>query len=486
MRSIILASALACVAGLLTTATATPTPAHRKHLQAHKRASLTPITIKGNAFWQGDKRFYVRGIDYQPGGSSGMIDPLADETSCKRDVAEFVKLGVNTIRVYMTDNSANHDACMNALADAGIYVIIDANNPLYSINRDNPKPSYNSAYLQSVFSTLDEFVKYDNTMAFFSGNEVVNDAISSTLAAPYVKALTRDMRKYLSERGYRQVPVGYSAADASSNRIQLAHYMNCGADDERSDFFAFNDYSWCNTDFQQSGWDKKVQQFTGYGIPIFLSEYGCKTNGRDFGEVQALMSNAMTGVYSGGLMYEYAMEANGFGIVNITPTGVQELPDFAKYAKALAAYPAPTGDGGYTSKSNPSTCPPKDASWLVDGTAPLPAMPQRAQFYLANGAGTGPGLKGVGSQNAVDGTDGTSTTGSAPSAAATTSSSSNATATSTSTSTSTSTPTTGTATAEPTSSNNAAGPSVRGPVDAAPFVVTGIFMAFSLVGTLLF
>lgn len=168
-----------------------------------------------------------------------MKDPLADEVACKRDIAEFVKLGINTIRVYMTDNSANHDVCMRALADAGIYVVLDANNPLYSINRDKPEPSYNAEYLQSVFSTIDEFAKFENTMAFFSGNEVVNDLVNSTLAATYVKATTRDMRKYIVNRGYRKVPVGYSAADSESNRMQLASYMNCGPDDERADFFAF-------------------------------------------------------------------------------------------------------------------------------------------------------------------------------------------------------------------------------------------------------
>lgn len=32
-----------------------------------KRGSdIIPITIKGNAFWKGDERFYIRGIDYQP------------------------------------------------------------------------------------------------------------------------------------------------------------------------------------------------------------------------------------------------------------------------------------------------------------------------------------------------------------------------------------------------------------------------------------
>jgi hypothetical protein len=33
-----------------------------------KRAtSVTPVTVKGNAFFAGDKRFYIRGVDYQPG-----------------------------------------------------------------------------------------------------------------------------------------------------------------------------------------------------------------------------------------------------------------------------------------------------------------------------------------------------------------------------------------------------------------------------------
>jgi hypothetical protein len=168
-----------------------------------------------------------------------MQDPLADPIVCHRDIAEFKKLAINTIRVYITDNSVNHDECMNALADTGIYVILDVNNPLYSINRANPGPSYNTKYLQSVFATIDEFVKYDNTLAFFSGNEVVHDLVESTLAAPYVKAVTRDIRQYIRSRGYRAVPVGYSAADVAQNRMQLAYYMNCGVDDERTDFFAF-------------------------------------------------------------------------------------------------------------------------------------------------------------------------------------------------------------------------------------------------------
>lgn len=226
----------------------------------------TQLTIV--AFFQGSSRFYIRGVDYQPGGSSDLQDPIADEATCTRDIVEFKKLGINTVRIYTVDNTANHDACMAALEAAGIYLVLDVNTPLYSLNRAQPGPSYNSVYLQNIFATIDAFANYANTLAFFSGNEVINDA-TTTSAAPYVKAVTRDMRSYISSRGYRQVPVGYSAADVNSNRLEMAEYMNCGSDDERSDFFAFNDYSWCDpSSFTTSGWDQKVKNFTGYGIPI--------------------------------------------------------------------------------------------------------------------------------------------------------------------------------------------------------------------------
>lgn len=178
------------------------------------RAQLEPITVKGNAFFQGNNRFYIRGVDYQPGGSSKIADPLADADGCRRDVAEFQKLGANTVRVYTVDNSANHDECMNMFAQAGIYIVLDVNTPKYSLSRSDPATSYNDVYLQNVFATIDMFARYPNTLAFFSGNEVVNDAPSSK-TAPFVKAVTRDMRSYMRARKLREVPVGYSAVGLS-------------------------------------------------------------------------------------------------------------------------------------------------------------------------------------------------------------------------------------------------------------------------------
>ena len=155
-------SALVAAAVLVSAATATPS--------LHKRADTVsnpktpPVSVKGNAFFtsNGD-RFYIRGVDYQPGGSSASEDPIAEPEVCKRDLEYFKELGINTIRIYTVDNSANHDECMKALADAGIYLALDVNSPLYSLNRKDKasiERSYNDVYLQSVFATIDAFAKY--------------------------------------------------------------------------------------------------------------------------------------------------------------------------------------------------------------------------------------------------------------------------------------------------------------------------------------
>jgi len=369
---------------------------------AAKRAtSVTPITVKGNAFFQGDKRFYIRGVDYQPGGSSKLVDPIADPDTCKRDIEKFKELGLNTIRVYSVDNSANHDECMKELADAGIYLVLDVNTPKYSLNRADPAPSYNDVYLQYIFATVDMFARYDNTLAFFSGNEVINDGPSSQ-AAPYIKAVTRDIRSYLSSQKLRKVPVGYSAADIDTNRLEMAEYMNCGTDDERSDFFAFNDYSWCDpSSYQISGWDQKVKNFTGYGLPLFLSEYGCNTNARQFQEVSALYDTKMTGVYSGGLVYEYSEEGSKYGLVQINGKDVNTNKDYDALKAALKKTPNPSGDGNYNKTGGSNPCPKKNSpNWDVDATDSLPAIPVPAEKYLKDGAGQGVGFSGKGSQTA--------------------------------------------------------------------------------------
>lgn len=361
------------------------------------------------------------------GGSSNAADPLADTKICTRDIAEFKKLGVNTVRVYTVDNSKDHSQCMQALADAGIYLALDVNTPKYSIRQDKPAQSYNHVYLQSIFATIDEFVKYSNTLLFFSGNEVIND-VPTSAAAPYVKAVTRDMKQYIGNRKYRPVPVGYSAADIDDNRVETAEYFNCGTDDARVDFFAFNDYSWCApSTYQTSTWSQKVKAFGNYSRPIFLSEFGCIKTKRTFEEMSTLYGTTMTPVYSGGLVYEYSKEGDStqqkYGLVDLSSGSAVELPDFQTLTDAYKKTPLPTGDGGYRSDGQASTCPSKSSTFLVSGQG-LPAMPPKASDYFKSGAGSGPGLNGDGSQEAGAESTGTASAGSGQPTASGTSSSS--------------------------------------------------------------
>lgn len=346
-------------------------------------ACLQTISVKGNTFFAGKDRFYLRGLAYQPGGDSKITDALADTKTCERDIQYFKELGINALRVYHVDNTADHDECMKKLEEAGIYVIIDTNLPKASIARDDgAKCSYNSFYLEQVFATIKQFSVYDNTLGFFVANEVINDE-TTTAAATYVKAVVRDAKLFIKQRGLRDIPVGYSAADVSSNRLDTAHFFNCGDDPmARVDMFGFNDYSWCGkSSFKTSGYDKKVESFNNYSIPIFFSEFGCnEVTPRVFTEVEALYSEQMTSVFSGGIVYEYTQETNKFGLVKIDGDSVNKLTDFYNLKSEFEKTKNPSGDGGYHKDLPPSECPAISSNW--NATNDIPNTPNAALKFI--------------------------------------------------------------------------------------------------------
>lgn len=350
-------------------------------------AAILAITTSGNAFFVDGsaERFYLRGLDYQPGGSSLLFDPLADSTTCERDIKYFKELGINTIRVYSIDNTANHDECMEQLADAGIYLILDVNIPMALIARDDgANCSYNTMYLNEVLATVKVMSQYNNTLGFFAGNEVINDA-DTTAAAPYVKAVVRDIKNFQRNTGLRHIPVGYSAADVSENLLQTAWYFNCGEDQmARVDMFGFNDYSWCGDAlFTTSGYDQKVKAYGNYSIPLFLSEFGCnKVTPRPFTEIGTIYSDKMLLVFSGGLVYEYSMEGNDYGLVQLSSDNktVTTNDDFDNLKKEFSDTSNPSGDGGYQKDLDYSICPKKTDEWEADDI--LPDTPKGALKYV--------------------------------------------------------------------------------------------------------
>jgi hypothetical protein len=209
------------------------------------------------------------------------------------------------------------------------------------------------------------------------------------------------MKQYINAQASRPIPVGYSSADIADNIESQALYFACGEDEwARSDFFAFNDYSWCEpSSFTQSGWDAKVETYSDYSLPIFLSEFGCIKGTRTWGEIKALYSQQMTKAYSGGLVYEYTLEANGYGLVEQSGNGITPNADFRRLKTAYKNTPNPSGNGGARKSRNVPQCPPRTQRWNVN-TERLPEIPQPARDYIQNGVNwnKGPGLNGDGSQ----------------------------------------------------------------------------------------
>jgi arginase family enzyme len=65
-----------------------------------------------------------------------------DKDQCARDAELMKDLGVNTLRVYHVDPKGDHDGCIQAFDDAGIYLTIDLDTfetnilPVRSRNHD--------------------------------------------------------------------------------------------------------------------------------------------------------------------------------------------------------------------------------------------------------------------------------------------------------------------------------------------------------------
>lgn len=129
---------------------------------------------------------------------------------------------------------------MAKLSDSGIYVIVDLTGGAgqQQLNPSRLEETYNQTYLEDIYDIVDTYAKYDNTLAFFAGDGVLDPSVDDFLdAAPYVKATVRDTKQYISSKDYRSIPVGYAATNDNINNLKkLADYLNAGPEEERIDF----------------------------------------------------------------------------------------------------------------------------------------------------------------------------------------------------------------------------------------------------------
>ena len=291
---------------------------------------------------------------------------MADGNACKRDIPYLQQIFTNIIRVYAIDPTKNHDDCMAQLASAGIYVIADLGEPGTSIESNNPE--WDVTLYQRYTGVVDSLAKYKNVLGFFAGNENVSSG-NQTAAAAFVKAAVRDVKGYIAAQNYRKtLGVGYATADVPT-RDELAHYFACepgnSGNSTQIDYWGYNVYSWCgDSNYATSSYGERVDFFSDYPVPVFFAEYGCiegidgGATHRPFTEVEVLFGN-MTKVFSGGIVYEWFMGANDYGLVELTDNGasVSPYPDFTSLQSQLASISPSSGPASVTSSTTSQPSP---------------------------------------------------------------------------------------------------------------------------------
>ncbi|KAI1504723.1 beta-1-3-glucanosyltransferase-like protein [Biscogniauxia marginata] len=363
---------------------------------------IPEIEVYGQHFFytNNGSQFYLKGVAYQenfdPNGTSTQTqytDPLVDASKCSRDIPFMKQIYTNVIRVYAIDPTQSHDDCMEQLAAADIYVVADLSEP--SISIDSNDPTWNTDLYTRYTAVVDSLSKYKNVIGFFAGNEVVS-ADNQTAAAAFVKAAVRDTKGYIKQMNYRSsLGVGYATADVPS-RDELAHYFACEPTDEGNataiDFWGYNVYSWCgDSNYQESSYGERVDFFSDYPVPVFFAEYGCiegidgGPTHRPFTEVEVLYGN-MTEVFSGGIVYQWFMSENNYGLVEVDDNSVSPYPDFTSLGSQLAKVsPTITASSAYTPSNSAPACPTTGSSWAaVASPLPQAVNPQLCSCELSS------------------------------------------------------------------------------------------------------
>jgi hypothetical protein len=86
-------------------------------------------------------------------------------------------IGTNSIRIYHVDPAGNHDGCMKAFADAGIYTWIDLDT--FDTQITEAAPKWTTEQRDAYAKVMDAFHSYDNVAGFFIGNEAITSGTST-------------------------------------------------------------------------------------------------------------------------------------------------------------------------------------------------------------------------------------------------------------------------------------------------------------------
>lgn len=326
------------------------------HVFNRPSSSIQSVSINNKAFMLGPDRFVIRGVAVDAKGAEflGYPDVLADEhfePFFGALLPKIIALNVNCIRVYQVHPSHSHVLAMNALANAGIYVMVALATSEFSVKQMTGDYSYET-YLHAT-QVLREFQTYNNTLCVSVGNEVefpgqqaANIAIENpswtstqivqaTIAlelnvALAMKSFAQDVKAFLRANNYRAIPVGCAMQDGpqsswtksnpEKNQVgiigtdTIATYYASG--DDGMDFIGINSYAYVPGGSPTS-YDHLGAECSPLSVPVFLTESGGlkADTERDWAIVPAMYNDA--NVYlqlSGQVAFQLLEEGAGFGL----------------------------------------------------------------------------------------------------------------------------------------------------------------------------
>jgi len=359
---------------------------------------ITSISISNNLFMCGSTQWAPKGVCYQP---TDFVDPISDDNLpaiqallASSNAYGFAAMHINAIRVYQVDPTKSHMLVMNALAEAGIYVLVGAVGHTTVLDGA-------TAYNARLKAVADEFCQYQNVLAFSIGNETINPNGGATPGYDIptkIRAGAAYLKTYMAAHCTRTVPVTAALRDAPEYTIPAAKAYMSGHASERLDFLGYNCERWAAGSLaaKVGAYYKLAKAFEGANpVPIVFTEMGSNARAvspRTWEQTDYLYGGTnltpqsgsgaainMANVVSGGFAFRYYERTAGWGMVT---TAGAEIPNHG--ASSLSTQYA--GITSFSSTGNTLGTVPRnqDNPYVTGAAIPTSGLPNAVTVKLSN------------------------------------------------------------------------------------------------------
>jgi 1,3-beta-glucanosyltransferase GAS1 len=296
--------------------------------------------------------------------------------------------GINTIRVGALLPERNHDGCMEAFASREIYVWIEGlyiTSPQYTTYQED---GWVIKVFDHIATIIDQFAVHNNTLTIAAPTERAEAMNSTKPIFTYTKAAIRDMKKYISERGYRQIPIAFSSDNETPDQPAVADYLECGEPENALEVLGLDTTKsiYCSqTSRTTELYETLYDQFRDTNIPIIFTDVGCYFNQTSdtWDNIDRILGPTLSSVFSGAFTSRWtSWDPDSVGYMLVDYASEEDLgqpsplPQWNKLSSAYAeATPLSVAQASYTPSSSVPECPNPDGGWWsIEPDAVLPTV----------------------------------------------------------------------------------------------------------------